>query len=68
MSGAGSVTCAGIQCGKSAPDPEQDRAATGEKTHRGWIDLRVDDERLRFCSWSCLLSVANDRLQATAGD
>jgi hypothetical protein len=65
---AGRVVCAGIGCGKSAPDPGQDRAASGEQTHRGWIELRVDGAGHRFCSWPCLLSYASDRLQVTAGD
>jgi hypothetical protein len=68
VSAADHVACAGIRCGNIAPDPGQDRAATGEETHHGWLDLRVDGERLRFCSWNCLASFANDRLQVTTGD
>lgn len=60
--------CSGIGCGSSHPAPDADRGITGEETHRGWIDLRVDGDHRRFCSWNCLVSFANDRMQVTAGD
>ena len=58
-----SETCDGIGCDNSAPAPGRD----GLPQH-GWIELRVDDEAHRFCSWSCLASFVGAQQVATAGD
>lgn len=64
---AATTRCAGIGCHNEEPAVGRDQG-WGQPTHRGWLELRVDGARQRFCSWSCLVSFANDRLQATAGD
>jgi hypothetical protein len=58
-----SETCDGIGCGNDAPAPARD----GGQKH-GWIEVKVDDEQHRFCSWDCVATFATDRLQAAAGD
>jgi hypothetical protein len=55
--------CHGIGCDNDAPSPGRDGVAP-----HGWIELGVDEEQHRFCSWDCLASFANDRRQAAAGD
>jgi hypothetical protein len=56
-------TCDGIGCGNTAPAPQRD----GTPEH-GWIEVRVDDETHRFCSWNCLSTYVAGRLQGSSGD
>ncbi|HEY3080982.1 MAG TPA: hypothetical protein VGM69_13900 [Chloroflexota bacterium] len=63
----GTTRCDGIGCENQEPASGRDRTAGGD-THRGWIELRVDGESHRFCSWDCLTTFVNDRIQGIAGD